>query len=443
MGNLVLLAVGLDHYDYLQPLRFAVQDAQGLANHLLQAGLLRAEDLALLTEQSPPTEDGVETEPKAATLGRLLSEWLPRHVGNEDLLWLFFSGYVLNHQGQDYFLLRDSDPERLPPTAIAAQTMFDYLQALDSQHINLFLDIRRPTAPQLGQPIGSQLVRLAESAEIPILLSCQLNERSRESRDLRQGLFTTALISALRYHSDRTLADLEAELQQSLPPLGDQCRQPQQTPLLIASPSQKTRSLFVNDSPEVTPEATPEATPEVTPEPTPGVTPEVTSEVTPEPTPEPTSASTAARGSLWQLIGLLGAIASFLMLGVFGSPSDPDIEESTPIAETAPERPETPLDPSENQKILEQAQAQIDPGQASSYWRAIEQVRQIEPNQPLYNQAQDAIARWSQDILDLAQRRADNGQIQFAIDAARLIPETSPLYETAQQRIATWETQTP
>ncbi|TAO00023.1 MAG: hypothetical protein EYR95_09650, partial [Phormidium sp. SL48-SHIP] len=254
MGNLVLLAVGLDHYDYLQPLRFAVQDAQGLANHLLQAGWLRPEDLALLTEQSPPTEDGIETEPKAATFGRLLSEWLPRHVGSEDLVWLFFSGYVLNHQGQDYFLLRDSDPERLPQTAVAAQSVFEHLQALDSQHITLFLDIRRPTAPQLGQAIGSQLVRLAESAGIPALLSCQLDQRSRESRDLRNGLFTTALIAALRYHGDRTLADVEAELRQVLPPLADQCRQPPQTPLLIASTAQQGRSLFVNEIPEPTPE---------------------------------------------------------------------------------------------------------------------------------------------------------------------------------------------
>jgi len=143
------------------------------------------------------------------------------------------------------------------------------------------------------------------------------------------------------------------------------------------------------------------------------------------------------------LIGVLGAIASFLMVGVLSSPGDPDIEESTPIAETRPDPPKSSIDPSESQKILEQAQAQIDPGQASSYWRAIEQVRQINPNQPLYTEAQEAIARWSQAILDLAQQRAENGQIQFAIDAARLIPETSPLHETAQQRIVTWENQRP
>ena len=157
----------------------------------------------------------------------------------------FFSGYGLNHGGQDYFLLRDSDPERLPETAIAARWLLERLQTLKSRHINLFLDICRPTAPQLGQRIGSELVELAQTAEIPLLLSCQLDERSRESRDLRRGLFTTALMAALRYHDDRTLAEIEGELKQSLGILAEQCRQPPQTPLLVASESRKGRSLFV------------------------------------------------------------------------------------------------------------------------------------------------------------------------------------------------------
>ena len=172
----------------------------------------------------------------------------------------------------------------------------------------------------------------------------------------------------------------------------------------------------------------------------------VTSEATPKETPEPETprrTATAQAGGLWQLVALLGAIAAFLMVGVLGDPRPPQPEESTPTAETSPEPPETPPDPSENQEILEQAQGQIDPGQASSYWRAIEQVRQIQAGEPLYDQAQGAIEGWSQDILELAEQRAEAGQLQFAIDAARLIPETSQVYETAQERIATWENQIP
>ncbi|WP_159783859.1 caspase family protein [Sodalinema gerasimenkoae] len=445
MGHLVLLAVGLDQYHYLQPLRFAVQDAQGLRDHLVGTGRLSPAHCALLTEQSPPTDDGMETEPKTAALEALLADWLPQQVGTEDVVWLFFSGYVLNHGSQDYFLLRDSDPERLPETAIAARGLVEKLQALKSRHITLFLDIRRPTAPQLGQRIGSELVQLAQTTEIPLLLSCQLDERARESRDLRRGLFTTALIAALRYHSDRTLAEIEADLKVALPPLADQCRQPPQTPLLIASEAQKGRSLFVNDAPSV-PSPSPETTPDTTPDPIPEATPDPISEAQAPPVQEravPSTASAPRAGGLWQLVALLGAIASFLMLGVLGNPPSPEREETTPTADMRPDPPETPIDPSQNQEILQQAQDQIDPGQASSYWRAIEQVRQIQPNQPLYDQAQAAINDWSQDILELAERRAEAGQIQFAIDAARLIPDTSPAYERAQQQIATWETQLP
>ncbi len=441
MGHLVLLAVGLDQYHYLQPLRFAVQDAQGLRDHLVETGRLSPAHCALLTEQSPPTDDGMETEPKTAVLAALLQDWLPHQVGTEDVVWLFFSGYVLNHSGQDYFLLRDSDPERLRETAIAARWLVEQLQALPSRHITLFLDIRRPTAPQLGQRIGSELVQLAQTAEIPLLLSCQLHERSRESRDLRRGLFTTALIAALRYHDDRTLAEIEADVSQSLPTLAEQCRQPPQSPLLVASDVQKGRSLFVN---EITLEESHEKeVNEVSSTPLP--IPEATPEATPDSPPLPAQTATPAprAGGLWQLVAVLGAIASFLMVGVLGDPSPPEPEQSSPTAQTRPEPPEPPLDPGENQEILQQAQAQIDPGQASSYWRAIEQVRQIQPNQPLYDQAQGAIEGWSQDILELAERRAEAGQLQFAIDAARLIPETSQAYETAQQRIATWKNQIP
>ncbi|TVR13265.1 MAG: hypothetical protein EA395_04375 [Phormidium sp. GEM2.Bin31] len=444
MGHLVLLAVGLDHYHYLQPLRFAVQDAQGLRDHLVGTGGLSPAHCALLTEQSPPTDDGMETEPKTAALEALLADWLPQQVGAEDVVWLFFSGYVLNHGGQDYFLLRDSDPERLPETAIAARGLVEQLQALKSRHITLFLDIRRPTAPQLGQRIGSELVQLAQTAEIPLLLSCQLDERSRESRDLRRGLFTTALIAALRYHDDRTLAEIEADLSQSLLTLAEQCRQPPQTPLLVASEAMKGRSLFVNEITLDERKEINEVSP--TPLPTPEATPEATSDPPPLPNQEtatPAITSAPRAGGLWQLVAVLGAIASFLMLGVLGNPPSPEPEETPPTAEMRPDPPETPIDPGENQEILKQAQAQIDPGQASSYWRAIEQARQIQPNQPLYDQAQGAIEGWSQDILELAERRAEAGQLQFAIDAARLIPETSPVHETAQQRIATWESQLP
>ncbi len=95
-----------------------------------------------------------------------------------------------------------------------------------------------------------------------------------------------------------------------------------------------------------------------------------------------------------------------------------------------------------NQEILGSARKIIRPTSASAFNDAIEQARQVPPQDPFYAQAQADIARWSQVILDLAEGRAVSGDIPGAIAAAKLVPEDQPEVSTlAKQRIAAWEKQ--
>jgi uncharacterized caspase-like protein len=92
--------------------------------------------------------------------------------------------------------------------------------------------------------------------------------------------------------------------------------------------------------------------------------------------------------------------------------------------------------------ILSRSRALNATNQASDFSQAIAQARQIRPGQPLYEQAQRSIATWSQVILDLAEGRAGQGNLNSAIAAARLVPSTSPeVYSAAQQAIAQWQQQ--
>ncbi|MEL6333557.1 MAG: peptidase C14, partial [Cyanobacteria bacterium J06626_26] len=60
---------------------------------------------------------------------------------------------------------------------------------------------------------------------------------------------------------------------------------------------------------------------------------------------------------------------------------------------------------------------------------------------PNYAQAQADIKRWSQVILDLAEGRAAENELDTAINAAELIPsEPADVYQTAQERIGFWQT---
>ena len=95
-----------------------------------------------------------------------------------------------------------------------------------------------------------------------------------------------------------------------------------------------------------------------------------------------------------------------------------------------------------NQSILNSARQIIQPTSASMFNDAIEQARQVPPEDPYYEQAQADIQRWSGVILDLAEGRAASGDVNGAIAAARLVPEDQPEIATlAAQRIRYWELQ--
>ncbi|RZM79287.1 caspase family protein [Leptolyngbya iicbica] len=95
-----------------------------------------------------------------------------------------------------------------------------------------------------------------------------------------------------------------------------------------------------------------------------------------------------------------------------------------------------------NQTILSNARQVLQPTSASMFNDAIEQARQVPPEDPYYEQAQADIKRWGRVILDLAEGRAASGNIVGAIAAARLVPEDQPELTTlAAQRIQSWEQQ--
>lgn len=94
-----------------------------------------------------------------------------------------------------------------------------------------------------------------------------------------------------------------------------------------------------------------------------------------------------------------------------------------------------------NKTLLLTARGLVRPEQASSYNKAIDAARKIQPGQPFYAEAQKSIAQWSQSILTLAQKRASTGDVKAAIDTASLVPKGTPAYAKAQQAIAQWKKQ--
>ncbi|MCC5663096.1 caspase family protein [Nostoc sp. CHAB 5784] len=92
-----------------------------------------------------------------------------------------------------------------------------------------------------------------------------------------------------------------------------------------------------------------------------------------------------------------------------------------------------------NKTLLDAANALIKSGQASTYNRAIEVAKKVPPGQPGFDTAQKSINKWSEKILDLAKRRATEGELNTAIATAALVPEETGAYEDAQDAIQKWQ----
>ncbi|MEW5859592.1 MAG: caspase family protein, partial [Cyanobacteriota bacterium] len=233
MANHACVAIGINRYQFLPPLNYGQADAQAFWQFLVNQADLPSNQCLLLTETSPlvgnqptyPTRDNiwrwVEAQGQTA--------W---HSGN--WRWFFFSGYGVSWEQVDYLLPIDANPKDIPGTGIPVRSLLTSLKAQSGENLLVFLDINRSPGLQAGAPVGSEIVELARQMGIVLVLSSQLHQFSHEAAALGNGLFTAALLEALRYyHTDLTLDKLEQYLRDRLPELSQHHWRPIQTPLIV------------------------------------------------------------------------------------------------------------------------------------------------------------------------------------------------------------------
>ena len=90
-----------------------------------------------------------------------------------------------------------------------------------------------------------------------------------------------------------------------------------------------------------------------------------------------------------------------------------------------------------HQNYLNQAKMSVDPNRASSYSRAIGTLQKIAPGAKEYEEAQDLIDRWNEQIYLIAQDRAAQGDFMQATAAAALISSDSRYYQLAKDIVET------
>ena len=229
--------VGINQYQFLQPLLFAQFDAVELKDFLVNEAGLPAQQCSLLTDISPMVYQGAAFPTQEVILKRLQQSC--QRAATEDTVWFFFSGYGVHWQGQDYLLPIDGDPKNLAQTGIPLSAIFQLLQASAARQRLLILDINRSQSALPHQRLGVPTMELAKQLEIPLLLSCRPNQFSQETLAVRHGLFTEALLEGLRFHGCLTLSQMAAYLSDRVPELCQHHFRPEQTPVSVIPTQQQ------------------------------------------------------------------------------------------------------------------------------------------------------------------------------------------------------------
>ena len=231
MANNWAIAIGINQYQFFQPLGCAQADAEALRDYLVTEGGFLPQQCLLMTDTSVPFGDR-STYPSKDNILRLVEDLAAACWQPQDKLWFFFSGYGVNYHGQDYLMPIAGDPEHIQETGIDVRSLLQVIQITEVNALVLF-DINRAFARQGDNYIGQETIELSQELQISTILSSQPEQFSHESRQLGHGFFTAALIEALRSGNGSNLTNLESYLSVRTPELCHHYWRPTQNPVTI------------------------------------------------------------------------------------------------------------------------------------------------------------------------------------------------------------------
>lgn len=204
------VVIGINAYSKIRQLKYAVNDAKIVRDHLVNYNHIPVENLTLLLDQD-------------ATLTRLrsaLGTHLKKKAGKHDMVIIFFAGHgatekdVMSPDGdglEKYLLPYDADPDDLYATALPMGEISKVFNRIRSERLVFIVDSCYSGASG-GRTIGitgvranisdAFLDRIASGKGRVILSASGANEVSAEKDELEHGVFTYYLVEGWRGKAD-------------------------------------------------------------------------------------------------------------------------------------------------------------------------------------------------------------------------------------------------
>ncbi|WP_072925808.1 SUMF1/EgtB/PvdO family nonheme iron enzyme [Microcystis aeruginosa] len=235
-----VIAIGINEYDNLKPLKYAKKDAEAIKAWCEGEGGFDRSGIFLFTEDSPPipASPPIPTQPTYGRLKRFLQKQFETPLlKSGDNLWFFFAGHGRRYQDKDYLMLPDSDPGNVRETAVSVDYVTERLRRSGADNVVLLLDACRDEDSRGGLGIGEE-----EYQGVITFYSCTANQQSWEIDELQQGSFTHTLLEGLRRQGEAncaTVERLDEYLRRQVEQTNARYGKPRQNPCLKAEPPHK------------------------------------------------------------------------------------------------------------------------------------------------------------------------------------------------------------
>ncbi len=231
MANYWAIAIGINQYQFFQPLGCAQADAEAVLDFFVTQAGFSSQQCLLMTNTSAAIGNR-STYPSKENILVLLEDLVANFWQPQDYVWLFFSGYGVNYNGNDYLMPVEGNPAQVLDTGILVRSLMQSLQ-FANLNVVLVFDINRTFGAQGNTPLGQEILHLAQELQIATIVSCQSEQFSYESNELGHGIFTEALLAALHSGHGSSLTELKNYLSLRTPEFSQHYWRPTQNPVVI------------------------------------------------------------------------------------------------------------------------------------------------------------------------------------------------------------------
>ena len=244
------IVIGVNHYEFLQPLKYAQQDALALKEFLETEAKF---DRVYYFAEDAPMVNGMSMRPTRNNIRRVMrGTFAEPFMGDGDNFWFFFSGHGMRSGERDFLMPIDGDPEDVVESGISTAQVSEWLRGCGADNVVMVLDACRSGGTKDGKGIGDETRESCRQTGVISLFSCSPNQFSYELEAHQQGAFTKVLLEGLGVQGGcATVARLDEYLKRRVPEIVRDCLGDRysQMPYSIAEPIHKAHHILLPNLP--------------------------------------------------------------------------------------------------------------------------------------------------------------------------------------------------